>query len=289
MDAVHVQSQGLPEQTSFSEAAPCPACGSFGLIAWLRAGRFGRTSSATDLASAVKTLFPSQPVSPGELSPGSDGLRSRRSWHSACTAGRLEPGRAHRQRILARQLWVAHAGGVLGAGGGEHWPRRPAFGLASDRPGGAASGCFILAGMAIGLFLDAGFDTDHLRVPETFDGTIHGVGTWMQALALPVAAFVFGLDFVRHSISTLKARSLLILGAAQLGSIVLFELSPTTTRGWAERLVTVFAVATLGLLQVLSRADAPAIRPTMALTNLEVAQSSVFRPSRQVTEPHPVA
>jgi Protein of unknown function (DUF998) len=122
-------------------------------------------------------------------------------------------------------------------------------------------GLLMLAGVAIGSFLDAGFNTDRLRVPETFDGTIHSVGTSVLALALPGAAFVFGFDFVRNSLSTPKAKGLLILGAAQLGAIVLFEMSPTTLRGWSERLVTVIAVATLGLLQNLSRTCAPSSRP----------------------------
>ena len=78
----------------------------------------------------------------------------------------------------------------------------------------------------------------------------------MLALALPGAAFVFGSHFVRNSISMPKARLLLVLGAAQLGAIVLFEMSPTSLRGWVERLITVLVVASLGLLQVLSRTDA---------------------------------
>lgn len=115
-----------------------------------------------------------------------------------------------------------------------------------------------LAGTAIGLILDAGFNTDRIRVPETFDGTIHSVGTWILALGLPVAAFFFGFDFVRNSTSTLSERLVLIVGGVQLGAIVLFEMSPATLRGWAERLVAVLAVATLGLLQDLSRANAKA-------------------------------
>jgi hypothetical protein len=128
-------------------------------------------------------------------------------------------------------------------------------------------GLLLLAAMAIGLFLDARFNTDHLRVPETFDGTIHSVGTWILALALPGAAFVLGFDFLRNSISTLKARLLLILAAAQVGAIVLFEMSPTTLRGWAERLVTVLAVATLGCLQSLSRTRAQADQPRTVAHN----------------------
>ncbi len=150
-------------------------------------------------------------------------------------------------------------------------------------------GVLLLGSMAFGLFLDAGFNTDHPRVPETVDGTVHSVGTWILALALPGAAFVFGSDFVRHSISTKKATLLLVLGAAQLGAIVLFEMSPTTVRGWAERLVTVLAVIALGLLQVLARANAQAADRGRLRTTTERARSSVFRPFRQAIEPHRVA
>jgi hypothetical protein len=121
-------------------------------------------------------------------------------------------------------------------------------------------GLLMLAAMALGLFLDGGFNTDHLRVAETFDGTLHSVGTWILALALPGAAFVLGSDFVRNSISTRKARLLLILAAAQLGFFALFQVSPETLRGWTERLVIVLAVATLGCLQILSRRRAQADR-----------------------------
>ncbi len=128
-------------------------------------------------------------------------------------------------------------------------------------------GLLLLAGTAIGLFLDAGFNTDHLRVPETVDGSVHGLGTLIIALALPGAAFILGSDFVRNSISTLMARLLPILGAAQLGAIVLFEVSPKTLRGWAERLVTVFVVATLGLMQIHSRMNAHGGRPRTVAHN----------------------
>jgi hypothetical protein len=76
------------------------------------------------------------------------------------------------------------------------------------------------------------------------------------ALALPGAAVVFGSDFVRGSNSRAKGTWLLILGTAQLGAVVLFQMSPTTVRGWSERLVAVCAVLTLALLQNLSRASA---------------------------------
>jgi hypothetical protein len=163
---------------------------------------------------------------------------------------------------------------------------------ASFRISGAASGWrhvgpLLLVGTAAGSFLDTGFNTDHLRVPETVDGTVHSVGTAILVLALPGAAFVFGSDFVRKSGSTLKARLLLILAAFQLGAIVLFEMSPVTMRGWAERLVTVLAVATLGLLQVLSRTNERVGRPrTAAPQSPTGALSSVFRRPRQTTLPH---
>ncbi len=160
----------------------------------------------------------------------------------------------------------------------------------SSRPSELCSiGVVLLAAMAFGLFLDAGFNTDHPRVPETVDGTVHSVGTWILALALPGAAFVFGSDFVRNSISTKKATLLLVLGAAQLGAIILFEMSPTTVRGWSERLVTVLAVIALGLLQVLARANAQAADRGRSQTTTERARSSVFRPFRQAIEPHRVA
>jgi hypothetical protein len=128
-------------------------------------------------------------------------------------------------------------------------------------------GLCMLAGVAVGLFLDTGFNTDRLGVPETFDGAIHGVGTLVLALALPAAAFAFGSECVRNCISTPKGTWLLILGTAQLGAVVLFEISPTMVRGWTERLVAVCAVLTLALLQNLSRASAPSPLPETAPQN----------------------
>ena len=121
-------------------------------------------------------------------------------------------------------------------------------------------GPLLLVGTAVGSFLDAAFNTDQLGVAETVHGTVHGVGTAVFVFALPAAAFVFGSDFVRNSTSTLTARLVLVVAAAQLGAIFLFEMSPMTTRGWAERLGTVLAVVSLGLLQVLSRTNERAAR-----------------------------
>ena len=147
-------------------------------------------------------------------------------------------------------------------------------------------GPLLLVGTAVGSILDAAFNTDHLAVPETVDGTVHSVGTAVLVLALPGAAFVLGSDFVRNSTSTLTARLVLVVAAAELGAIVLFEMSPTTTRGWAERLVTVFAVVTLGLLQVLSRTGGRAVERGRPLQHSSAGPvSSVFRRPRRLTPP----
>lgn len=58
-------------------------------------------------------------------------------------------------------------------------------------------GLLLLACTAIGLFLDAGYNTDHPRVPETVEGTVHGVGMLIICLTLPAATFVLGFDFTR--------------------------------------------------------------------------------------------
>lgn len=146
---------------------------------------------------------------------------------------------------------------------------------------------FMLAGAAIGAFLDAGFNTDHLSVPETAEGTVHSVGTAILVLALPGAAFVFGSDFVRNPGLGPNGRALLILGAAQLGAIVLFEQSPMTLRGWSERLVALLAIATLALMQVLSRTNQRAgPQRTVARQSPSGDPSSAFRQPRPATKSH---
>ena len=145
----------------------------------------------------------------------------------------------------------------------------------------------LVAAAAIGALLDAGFNTDHLRVPETGEGTVHGVGTAILVLALPVAALVLGSGIVRTPSLAAMARVLLFLGAAQLGAIVLFDQSPLTWRGWAERLVSVLAIATLALMQVLSRTKERAGPPwTVAPQSPSGDQSSDFPSSRRATKPH---
>ena len=251
MDAVHLQSQGLPEQTasgkphlphlrvvrphsvegdSSTRVAPeptdlSPPVGAF----WL--GRLHIVSFAGLSVFVVSVL-------------ALHGLRAslNPSEHTISEYSLGSYGWLMRAAFLALGVGALTTAASLRFGCGPSGWRR--------------MGLLMLAGTAIGLFLDAGFNTDHLRVPETVDGAIHSVGTWILALALPGAAFVYGSDFARNSISTSKARLLLVLGAAQLGAIVLFEMSPTSIRGWAERLVTVLVVASLGLLQVLSRTNA---------------------------------
>ncbi len=259
MDAVKLQSQGLPEQAA-SWQPPLPE------LLVVRPDRVEEGRSAgmapdpTDLSARMRTFYLEQlhPVSFTGLSVfvlailALHGLQANLN-PAEHTISEYSLGR---YGWLMRAAFLALAVGTL-ATAASLW-------LHYEPSRWRRVGLLLLVVMAIGLFLDAGFNTDQFRVPETFDGTIHGVGTWMQALALPGAAFVFGSDFVRHSISTPKAKLLVILGAAQLGSILLFEMSPATTRGWAERLVTVLAVATLGLLQVLSRTRPPAGEPRAA-------------------------
>ncbi len=256
MDAVHLQSQGLPEQTapwgrsllfvrphcveedSSAGVAPEPAdLFSSVRVFWLGVFHLMSFAGLSIFVGAVLALHGLR----ANLNPAEHTI----SEYSLGSYG-----------WLMRAAFLALGVGTL--------TTAASLRLSYGPSGWWRIGLLMLAAMAIGLFLDAGFNTDHLRVPETVDGTIHSVGTWILALALPGAAFVFGSDFVRKPMSSQKARLLLSLAAAQLGAIVLFEMSPTTLRGWAERLVTVLALATLGLLQVLSRTHAQAGRPQTA-------------------------
>ncbi len=107
----------------------------------------------------------------------------------------------------------------------------------------------LLASMALGLFLDAAFNTDHLHIAETIDGTAHGTGTWIAVLALPLAAFVLGSDLKQIGAAWSRARWLQVLALAQLLAIMAFETSPLAYRGLAERIVMVTSVVTLAILQ----------------------------------------
>ncbi len=117
------------------------------------------------------------------------------------------------------------------------------FGLSAWR----SAGLLLLVGMALGLFLDAGFNTDHLRVPETTSGAVHGVGTLIVGLTLPAAALILGSDFA--SVSLPRARWLQVLAVAQCGAIFAFETGPIADHGLAERICIGMALATLALMQ----------------------------------------
>ncbi len=131
----------------------------------------------------------------------------------------------------------------------------------------------LLLASAIGLFLDAGFNTDHLRVPETTDGTVHGTGTLLAVLMLPASAFTFGSVLKHRGAVPLRARWLQALAVAQFLAILAYESSPVAYRGLVERTVMVIAIANLSLLQ------------TVALRNPQrppgSARSSGLRPDLQ--------
>jgi len=116
---------------------------------------------------------------------------------------------------------------------------------------GRRLGSWLLVATATGLLLDARFNTDRLRVRETFDGTLHGVGMLIICLTLPAVACILGADFVRSS-SSGRAKWLLALGPAQLVAILGFEVSPIAYRGLTERLAVTLGVATLVLLHSLT-------------------------------------
>jgi hypothetical protein len=161
---------------------------------------------------------------------------------------------------LGRYGWLMRAAfGALGLGA-----LATAVGLRFrfEPSGWRQLGNLALAATAIGLFLDSGFNTDHLRVRETFDGTLHGDGMLIICLTLPAVAFTLGRDVV-HSSSSIRARWLLALGPAQLVAILGFEVSPIAYRGLAERLAITLGVATLALSQSF------AVSPTIAASRLK--------------------
>jgi Protein of unknown function (DUF998) len=109
-------------------------------------------------------------------------------------------------------------------------------------------GLVLLAGTAVGLFIDSGYNTDHPHVPATVDGMVHGVGTWIFALTLTGAAFILGSYFAHTSVSAWRGRAIQALSAAQLVAMVVFEISPDAYRGLSERVVALLAVTTLARL-----------------------------------------
>jgi hypothetical protein len=255
MDAVHLQSQRQSEQTASGKPS-----NPYRLIVrpdGLEGGRSTETSDLADLSPPVRTFWLAclQLLSFAGLSVF---VVATLTLHGLQT--NLNPAEhTISEYSLGSYGWLMRTAFLaLGVG---TLTTAASLRIRWGSSGWRRIGLLMLAATAIGLFLDARFNTDHLRVAETFDGSIHAVGTWILTLALPGAACVFGSDFVRHSISTRKARLLLILAAAQLGAVVLFQVSPVTLRGWAERLVAVLAVATLGCLQTLSDTRAKADRP----------------------------
>lgn len=113
-------------------------------------------------------------------------------------------------------------------------------------------GTCLLGVTACGVFLDAAYNTDRLRVPETFDGRIHGIGTFIFCLTLPVATFVLSADLIGTSLAA-PARRLQALGCAQLIAALGFELGPTAYRGLTERVGVLLVMVTLALLQSVAR------------------------------------
>ncbi len=112
-------------------------------------------------------------------------------------------------------------------------------------------GLLLLACTAIGLFLDAGYNTDHPRVPETVDGTVHGVGMLIICLTLPAATFALGFDLARKT-SAARVQLLRSLGVAELFAILGYKMSTIASRGLTERVAIAIAVATLVLLRSLA-------------------------------------
>jgi hypothetical protein len=112
-------------------------------------------------------------------------------------------------------------------------------------------GRLLLIGTAAGLFLDAAYNTDHPRVRETADGTVHGVGMLIICLTLPLASFLLASALLRTSPARWRAPWLRVLAAGQVVAILGFERSPVAWRGVTERIAVALAVAALALLQSL--------------------------------------
>jgi hypothetical protein len=111
-------------------------------------------------------------------------------------------------------------------------------------------GRLLLVGTAAGLFLDAAYNTDHPRVRETADGTVHGVGMLIICLTLPLASFLLASALLRTP-ARWRATWLRVLAAGQVVAILGFERSPVAWRGVTERIAVALAVAALALLQSL--------------------------------------
>ncbi len=115
-------------------------------------------------------------------------------------------------------------------------------------------GMLLLTATAIGFFVDAAFNTDHLGVQETFDGAIHGDGTLIICLTLPAVAYIFGSDFIHSSLAIRRARWLRILGPLQVIAILAFQFGPMAYHGLIERIAVAIGIVNLILLYSIARA-----------------------------------
>ncbi len=117
------------------------------------------------------------------------------------------------------------------------------------------SGLLLLTCTAVGLFLDAGYNTDHPHVLETADGRVHGIGMLIVCATLPVASFLLGRALAQGGRTAARARQVQVLAAAQIVAVVGFEISSTAGRGLIERVAITLAVVTLVVLQSVARGD----------------------------------
>src|SRR5579862_7683602 len=116
-------------------------------------------------------------------------------------------------------------------------------------------GLLFLIGTAVGLFLDAGYNTDHPHVLETADGKVHGIGMLIVCLTLPTASLLLGCAFAQRARTAPRGRQVQILGAAQIVAVVGFEMSPLAVRGLLERVAITMAVVTLVALRSVTHGD----------------------------------
>lgn len=116
-------------------------------------------------------------------------------------------------------------------------------------------GLLLLVGTAVGLFLDAGYNTDHPHVLETADGRVHGIGMLIVCLTLPTASLLLGCAFAQRARTSPRARQVQVLSAAQIVAIVGFEMSPLAVRGILERVAITMAVVTLVALRSVTHGD----------------------------------
>jgi len=112
-------------------------------------------------------------------------------------------------------------------------------------------GYLSLAATAVGLFLDAGYNTDRPGVSETFDGSVHGDGMLIVCLSLPAATYILGRELSRFTPRLQQTKMLQALGPAQLVGVLGFEISPPAWRGATERIAVTMGVVGVALLQSL--------------------------------------